>query len=393
MWYNASEGEASQSKAVPRSLNAKENLLKEKYEMKNDIFRLNKSVATRFKRQASQMLMWLLLFCTLLVLAMTPIFKSKKSAPLDAGMTSGGVQFTNAPWVQVGKQDDGTVKPLFTGKNADGTSKVDAEVLYDLLAKIESPTVWNGVTKDNATTLSGSKYIALTCEDFGKLDEETENKNEKNAQLLITLYKDTIVNSSSNAVQWQVVYRSTDDSTRDVLTLYMNDTYTTTSMFDSTGSNNNYLTSDTLRGFVSTGSSSLQSKVASAYGTNYLVAPKDVPSSWQSTTNQPDSDGSTSYSINNGLDNVEDLLWIPSGYEVFAVGTEKESGDLTRVSSTSNAGATLQVYNSGYKDIDTATTNGRTGLWRMNGYDRAINSWAWLRSGSSNYGSIARGIY
>ena len=205
---------------------------------------------------ATQIVSWLLVFCALLVLAMTPIFSSKKSAPLDAGQTSDGVQFTNAPWTQVNTAS----KPLFTGENT-----VDGEVLYDLLAYINSTTVWNGVTKNNTTPISGSKYTALTCEDFGKLDTST-----KNAQLLVTLYKDTIVNSSSKAVQWQVVYRSMDD-TSDVLTLYMNDTYTTTSAFDNYSSKttcNNYLTSlintsgttdssgnhrSILRDFVSTG--------------------------------------------------------------------------------------------------------------------------------------------
>ena len=336
---------------------------------------------TEYKKQttATQLVLWLLVFFVGCVFTMTPIFNSKKSAPLDAGQVDDG-EFTNAPWVQVGKQDDDTMKPLFTGNNT-----VDGEVLYDLLSYVNSTTVWNGVQKNNTTTISGRTYTALTCEDFGKLDTST-----KNAQLLITLFGDTIVNRSSNAVQWQAVYRSIND-TSDVLTLYMNDIYKTTSMFDSTSSNNDYLGSDTLRGFVSTGTTSLQSKVASAYGTNYLVAPKDVPSSWQSTTNQPNSDGKTSYSINNGLDNVEDLLWIPSGYEVFAVGTEKEKGDLTRVSDVSDVEATLQVYNGGWKEC---TTNGRTGLWRMSGYDRAIGSWTWLRSGYSYdaYGYNLRGI-
>ena len=345
-----------------------------------------------YKKQTftTQLMLWLLLICVGLVFAMTPIFNFKKSAQIDAGHTSSGVQFTKAPWTQVNT----TSNPLFTGKSAVGTSKVDVEVLYDLLAKINSTTVWNGVTKDNTTPNLGSTYTALTCEDFGKLDTRT-----KNAQLLVTLFGDTIVNSDDKAVQWQVVYRSMDD-TSDVLTLYMNDTYKTTSMFDSTGSNK-YLTSDTLRAFVSTGSSSLQSLVESVYGTNYLIAPKDVPSQWQSTTNQPDSTGNNSGG-SNGLDDIDDRLWVPSVYEVILLATEAEplygTSDSTRVSDVSKADATLQYYgyddndNRAYVDIDTSKTNGRSGLWRMNGYDRAVGSRSWLRSANLRNSSWAKQV-
>ena len=366
---------------------------------------------------AKHMLLWLLSICIGLVLAMTPIFNFKKTAPLDAGQVNDG-EFTNAPWVQVNTAS----KPLFTGNNT-----VDGEVLYDLLSYINSTTVWNGVTENNTTPISGSAYTALTCEDFGKLDSDTSRNF---AQLLVTLYGDTIIDANDKAVQWQVVYRSMDD-TSDVLTLYMNSQYKTESQFDvyvSGTTCNNYLTSQTniasstnsnatksgkslLRDFVSTGTNSLESQVSTKYGTSYLVAPKDVPSSWQSTANQPDSDGSTSYSITNGLDNVSDLLWIPSGYEVFSVKNkttnewEKEDTELSWVWNVNDQAQEtdltkdddLVVYNGeedgeGNYTFVKCTTNGRTGLWRMNGYDRVINSWAWLRSGISDYLKHARGI-
>ena len=336
---------------------------------------------TEYKKQTTvtQLVLWLLVFCVGLVFAMAPIFNSKKTAPLDAGQVNDG-EFTNAPWVQVGKQNDGTVKPLFTGNNT-----VDGEVLYDLLSYVNSTTVWNGVQRNNTTPFEGSAYTALTCEDFGKLDSNT---NRNFAQLLVTLYGDTIIDAKDKAVQWQVVYRSMND-TSDVLTLYMNDIYKTTSMFDSTSSNNEYLKSDTLRGFVSTGTNSLQKQVSTKYGTSYLVAPKDVPSSWQATTNQPNSDGSISWSINNGLDNVDDLLWVPSGYEVFSVKNkttnewENEYTEESFVSDSNDKNAQLYSLDENYEEI-VCTTNGRTGLWRMNGYDRAINSLVWLRSGLWN---------
>ena len=338
-------------------------------------------------------MLWLLVFCVGCVFAMTPIFNSKKSAPLDAGQTDSGTQFTNAPWVQVNTASN----PLFTGKSADGISKVNAEVLYDLLSYVNSTSVWNGVTKNNTTPLSGSAYTALTCEDFGKLDTST-----KNAQLLVTLFGDIIVNSANNAVQWQAVYRSMND-TSDVLTLYMNDIYKTTSMFDSTGNNQNYLTSDSLRDFVSTGGNSLQSQVASVYGTSHLVAPKDVPSNWQSTANQPDSDSLYNRGMNNGIDDAEDLLWVPSGYEVILREKEIEPfvgvSDSTRVSNVLDVDATLQYYgfdpitdSHAYLDIDTTKTHGRSGLWRMSGYDRAIGSNAWLRSANSRNNSWGRKV-
>ena len=341
---------------------------------------------TEYKKQttATQLVLWLLVFCVACVFAMTPIFNSKKSASLDAGQVNDGA-FTNAPWVQVNTAS----KPLFTGNNT-----VDGEVLYDLLSYVNSTTVWNGVQKNNTTPFEGSAYTALTCEDFGKLDSNT---NRNFAQLLVTLYGDTIIDSNNKAVQWQVVYRSMND-TSDVLTLYMNDIYKTTSMFDSTGSNNEYLKSDTLRGFVSTGTNSLQKQVSTKYGTSYLVAPKDVPSSWQSKNNQPDSDGSVSWCTNNGLNNVEDLLWVPSGYEVLSVLKNKNTNEWenentevswvwdvkdtewnnTEISKNDN----LLVWDMDAGVFMECTTNGgRTGLWRMNGYDRATNSETWLRSG------------
>ncbi len=127
----------------------------------------------------------------------------------------------------------------------------------------------------------------------------------------------------------------------------------------------------------------------------------------------------TVYNLGNGLDGLSvkykdrgyeweseftsaynDKMWLPSAFEVLYTGYAGEShstlpgtergydGDTNTesyVDDPSSAGATLNVRS-------------RSGLWELNGYDRAwgdtsvVGDWAWLRSGVSGYNSCACSI-
>ena len=416
MWYNASEGKASQSKAVPQCLNAKENLLKEMYEMKNNFFSLNNRVSLRFKRKVSQMLLWLLLFCTLLVLAMTPIFSTNKKVSLNAGQTGSGTQYDSAPWKQVN-----SANALFTGG-----SSLDGNTIYDLLAQINSTAVWSGET-------AGTQNTYLSAKNFGKLDSTN------NAQLLVTLFNGAALDaitttnntnldiSNASKMQWQVVYRSmsnTESNTepKDVLTLYMNHTYATGVYYDNTSPHYGYYKDSNLREVAQKTYTALVGKYSAL--DKYVVLPNALPGLWQSSAYQTGSDktqssytlgaskayGSASYdAINNGMDTLgtkhsgwtslsssttdpysNDKLWVPSNYEVIYKDNTTDGSLTSYVSDATSASATLTNGTAGGTDGE---NDGRTGLWELNGYDRASNSWAWLRSGYSYDDGSARAIY
>ena len=380
--------------------------------MKNNFFSLNKSVANRFKRQASQMLMWLLLFCTLLVLAMTPIFSANKKVSLNAGQTGSGTQYDSAPWVQVN-----SANALFTGG-----SSLDGNTIYDLLAQINSTAVWNGVTA------TGKDNVYLSAKNFGKLDSTN------NAQLLVTLFNGatldaiTTTNNSnldiSNAskMQWQVVYRSMSNTeTKDVLTLYMNHTSATGVYYDNTSPYYGYYKDSNLREVAKGTYTALVGKYSAL--DNYVVLPNALPGLWQSSAYQTGSDktqssytsgaskayGGASYdAINNGMDTKgtlhsswsststtttdpysNDKLWVPSNYEVIYKDNTTD-GATSYVSDATSASATLTNGTTGGTDGE---NDGRTGLWELNGYDRASNSWAWLRSGYSYGSNYARDVH
>ena len=124
------------------------------------------------------------------------------------------------------------------------------------------------------------------------------------------------------------------------------------------------------------------------------------------------------YGVNNGLDglgdgwkawesinsNYTDKLWLPSGFEVLHTGygqtAESELQDTGRLYDEandiiyldSNYGKAIAGINSSANTASHKNAN-RTGLWELNGYDRASNSWAWLRSGYSSADNCARGVY
>lgn len=130
-----------------------------------------------------------------------------------------------------------------------------------------------------------------------------------------------------------------------------------------------------------------------------------------------DTDWGYEYGVNNGLDglgdgwkswssidtNYADKLWLPSGFEVLHTGYGQ-----TATSQLQNTGRLYDEANdiiyldSNYSkataglnsSANTAshTNANRTGLWELNAYDRASNSWAWLRSGYSGNDDSARGV-
>ena len=127
------------------------------------------------------------------------------------------------------------------------------------------------------------------------------------------------------------------------------------------------------------------------------------------------------YGVNNGLDglgdgwkswssidsNYTDKLWLPSGFEVLHTGygqtadsklqyTDRkydEANDIIYLNDDASKGGTYESGNAIISsDANTSTHKNanRTGLWELNGYERASNSWAWLRSGASDYDVSAR---
>ena len=118
-----------------------------------------------------------------------------------------------------------------------------------------------------------------------------------------------------------------------------------------------------------------------------------------------DTYSSNYYAVNNGLDglgdgwkgwtsinsNYTDKLWLPSEFEVLHTGFEPtKGGTLSRYDGVndiiyldSNYDKATAGINS-KANISAHTNVNRTGLWELNGYDRASNNTVWLRSSGSD---------
>ena len=111
------------------------------------------------------------------------------------------------------------------------------------------------------------------------------------------------------------------------------------------------------------------------------------------------------YAVNNGLDglgdgwkswssidsNYTDKLWLPSGFEVLHTGYKPSTGaTLSRYDGVNDIICLDSNYDKATAGINSkanisAHTNvNRTGLWELNGYDRASNNTVWLRSSGSD---------
>ncbi len=341
-----------------------------------------------------------------------------------------------------------TNKPLF---KTDGI--VNLGVLADLLNMVDSENVWNGVTENtNAPTYLTAKNFGK----YGTQNGWT-NDQKGNAQILVKLFENTTGTTNSanvaSAQYWQAVYRSIRDENgtqNDVLTLYMARPYKNAIFNPRKNSTENgityrwegnysqsYLRDKTVKPLYET--------LKSTYSVldQYVVAPSQLASSslnlggWQSSAYQTSynssgalyntnsgvgssgySDGSTDFGLENGMDGLsgkhsnwngtvestyDDKLWVPSGFEVLHTGygqtatsqlqnTDRlydEANDIIYLDSgKATAGINSSADTASHKNAN------RTGLWELNGYDRASNSYTWLRSGSSSIdGGNARYIF
>ena len=397
-----------------------------------------------FKNATLQIVMWLMLFTTLLVLALQPILQSRNNMSM-AGGPANNQYYANAPMTVIGGSvdestytiNDGT-KPLFTANG------VNADVLMELLNAVNSSSVWGSKTAPT----SGSSVTYLSAKDFGNYGDQSSwaESAQGNAQIVLKLLDDTTTptnNVDDAAAQyWQVVYRSTS-ANEDVLTLYMTNSYMmhrfnpwlsqATEEYRYEG---NYSQSEIRDQAVLP----TYETMASTYSQldQYVVTPSEVPGLWQSSAYQTSynskrsqystgigtsgyGSGSSSYNLENGLDGLSggysswsgtvesaytDKLWVPSAFEVMHTGYGSsddgtsplqdtgnnfdEGEGVSYVSNSSSASTTLSNVTSG--------EDGRTGLWELNGYDRAwgdtsVTSFAWLRSGYSNGIGSARAVY
>ena len=391
-------------------------------------------------------MLWFLAFCVLVAFSLCPlaVFATNHTA-IAVKDRSHTTSYINAPVYVAGDTDrseaTGSADPS-TGKLISDNAKnkalfktddtIDTEVLADLLHMVDNEKVWGSTTENT----DAPTY--LSAKNFGQYGNQTSWSDAKkgNSQILVKLFETTTdsTNSVNTATQqyWQAVYRSINGE-NDVLTLYMTNSYTDVQFNPDEDTTYNgktyryegnysqsYLRDKTVLPLYNT----LKSKYSAL--DKYVVAPNEIPGLWQSSAYQTSANSSgtqgstgssgytnksTYYGINNGLDglgtkhsswsgeiesNYTDKLWVPSGFEVLHTGYTPTSGAKLAQYDGDNSIVYLSSYSASNATPRNSNTNGnRTGLWELNGYDRAnmAGSWAWLRSGSSSYDDDARGIY
>ncbi len=367
-----------------------------------------------------------------------PVFiagDSARSKTTGSADTSTGVVNTN-------------IKPLF---KTDGT--VNAEVLVDLLNMVNSESVCKGTTENsNAPTYLSAKNFGQ----YGTQNNWSAAQK-GNAQILVKLFEDTTTTANSvdaaSAQYWQAVYRSINGE-NDVLTLYMCRPYIDAQFNPSSDTTYN---NKTYRYESNYSQSYLRDKTVlplyetlkSTYSAldQYVVAPSQLASGalnlggWQSSAYQTSynvnrviygtnngigssgyEDGTTRFMLSNGMDGLsekdsswsgtvesvyDDKLWVPSGFETLHTGygqtatsTMQDTGrlydeknDVVYLNDNSSKGETYSSAKAIVSSTSTQHTTNRTGLWELNGYDRATTgSWMWLRSSRLEDGTRARGI-
>ncbi len=388
--------------------------------------RLNvNSLNQHYARQSTfNLFMWLFVVVMLIVFTLQPLVYNSRS--LNAGWTStDGTYYTNAPMTVVGGSVNESTHTINTGTQALFTANgVNVGVLQELMSSINNESVWG-----DKTTPQDDSVVYLTAKDFGNFgDQSTWTDTQKgNAQIVLKLFDSANesnnpynINEASNQY-FQVVYRSVS-ATQDILTLYMVDSYTSVNFDDNHGD----YTNSEIRTFVNNTYSALKNHYSKL--DNYVVMPKDLPGEWQSSAYQTSYDanhtmwtsgangtglGSSGYTANatywavgNGMDGLNDRysswaeqdtstyndkMWIPSGFEVGHTGYGATDGD--DLYDEAETVSTLNV-----NTTDATLTNvsegedGRTGMWQLNGYDRATATNIWLRSGYSNKAFRARFI-
>ena len=375
-----------------------------------------------------------IIFLIILSLSLQPVFF--KAINTNAAGISVTQFYTNAPAVVVSGNVNSSnqitsAKPLFT---KDG---IDSSVFWDLLNKINSSDVWQqeqGGTYTNISKPTDSQNRYLTAKNFSQINSNN------NAQIFIKLFEDINDSNDTNFINefteiyWQLVYRSVSTS-QDILTLYMARPFTTSIFDDMYG---DYTTS-ILRQFVLSTYNTLTDNFS--YLDKYIAMPSELPGEWQSAeyqtgrsntkklwTSGVSSTGGTAtgkgatghvqststYGIGNGLDGLNDRwsnwknqdtstysdkLWVPSGFEtLYTSYYENNENELLQDTGRYIDGTELVSYLNSPETSSATISNvssgkdARTGLWELNGYDRASNNWSWLRSGRSNLSGHAKGI-
>jgi uncharacterized repeat protein (TIGR02543 family) len=217
------------------------------------------------------------------------------------------------------------------------------------------------------------------------------------------------------AEQWfQVVYTTNVDDGTPIITFYMADHYGERTRFHTSTPNPGY-SGSALRGMINADYAAL----ATAFPEldSRTVYPSALPGLWQSQEFQTgDNDATIGRSLHNnevspltfftqnGMnangrtatgDYLNDKMWLPSAFETLHMGVNNEifgellSGHIR--GSIDYANLSDPIFLRGWH---------RTGLWRLNGFDRVISSpeptmnyAAWLRSGSSGSNNDAAVIH
>lgn len=287
---------------------------------------------------------------------------------------------------------------------------------------VNSIAVWNGKTLNT----TGNNVTYLSAKDFGKYVPDT-TKTSTTSQIVVKLFETTNLKDDTSCVNlataqyWQAVYRSTNSS-NDVLTLYMCVPYRFAAFSESYNAyyRSSYVRNDCvlkLYDVLAGGEEANGIRSGGIFGDldSYVVAPSAIPGLWQSSIAQTGTGtdvGDSGYTagvskigptgtvaINNGLDGwtnstiyngqsqtvlptnwaessysspYNDKLWIPSSYEVIFKDSTVD-GEVSYLTNENVASATINNGTSG------SSSDGRSGLWELNGYDRA-GYFTWVRS-------------
>jgi uncharacterized repeat protein (TIGR02543 family) len=210
---------------------------------------------------------------------------------------------------------------------------------------------------------------------------------------------------------WQVVYTSQETDEEPIITFFMVDQYRGPTRFHNTGTTNPGYSASSVRSTINADYTAL----ATAFPDldNRTIYPSALPGLWQSQSFQtgsatagqsPFAEGGGALYTQNGMNAsgttgtgayMADKMWLPSGFETLHMGIDNEplgtvmSGHVSSANSMNNPATLL------------ARGHHRTGLWRLNGFDRAMTepesgtgiTAAWLRNRISNSNNNAGVIH
>ena len=334
-----------------------------------------------------------LLYLLMFFVIFNQVFIGNVTKLSQAGQPSDELNYSESPVYIAGTnhiETDALNAPALFTKNG-----INANVLLDLLNMVNSDSVWN------ENEILNDNYTYLSAYDFGKYYDSKRIDDPKlgYSQISVKLFDDVTLNNITTTIDnqtidiqnftnqlWQVVYRSMDND-NDVLTLYMSQPYT--SAYFNYEKNNQVYDESNLQEVVTKTWQELLNSFDSITLSDYVVTPNDLLGQWQ--FNQPND---ISYSNHNELSVDEIGLWIPSGYECLE--TSWDESECISVIEPSSEVNPPKYTSMGYDSQDGWQGDGRTGLWKLNAYDRAWGddsiSAIWLRSGYYQWGDCVRGI-